>query len=64
MSDEPVYGHRIPAPRPTWRLVPMLLWRIALPVLLALVLLDLAVFAALHGLFGACYGAFAWVGAC
>ncbi len=59
-----VYGRDIPAPRRTWRLVPLLLWRYAAPVLAALVLLDLAVFAVLNRLFGACYGAFAWFGAC
>lgn len=59
-----VYGKDIPAPRRTWRLLPLLLWRFAVPLLAALVALDLAVFALLNGVFGACYGAFAWVGAC
>jgi hypothetical protein len=59
-----VYGLAIAAPRRTRALVPLLLWRFAVPVLAALVLLDLIVFAALNGLFGACYGAFAWIGAC
>ncbi|MBI3506013.1 MAG: hypothetical protein HY059_14320 [Proteobacteria bacterium] len=64
MSEEPVQGQRIAAPRPTWRLIPLLVLRVGVPLLAALVLIDLAVFAILHGLFGACYGAFAWVGAC
>jgi len=59
-----VYGRDIPAPRATWRLVPLLLWRYAAPVLAALVLVDLVVFAILNGTTGACYGAFAWFGAC
>ena len=46
------------------RLVPLLLWRYAAPVLAALVLLDLVVFAILNRTIGACYGAFAWFGAC
>ncbi|MBL8330377.1 MAG: hypothetical protein JNJ71_16190 [Rubrivivax sp.] len=64
MSGEPVQGMRIPAPRPTWRLVPLLVWRVGVPLIAALVLLDVVVFAVLNGLFGACYGAFAWFGAC
>lgn len=64
MNDEPVQGRHIPAPRPTWRLVPLLVWRVGVPLIAALVLLDLVVFAVLNGLFGACYGAFAWFGAC
>jgi hypothetical protein len=65
MSDKPrVFGLHIAAPRRTWALVPLLLWRFAVPVLAALVLLDLAVFAVLNGLFDACYGAFAWFGVC
>jgi hypothetical protein len=63
-KDAPVYGHRIAAPKRTWRLVPLLLWRYAVPLLAALIALDLAVFAILNGLFGACYGAFAWAGVC
>ena len=59
-----VYGLSIAAPRRTWALVPLLLWRFAVPILAALIVLDLAVFAALNGLFGACYGAFAWFGVC
>ena len=57
-----IFGHRIAAPKRTWRLVPLLLWRYAVPVLAALVALDLVVFGLLNGLFGACYGAFAWAG--
>jgi hypothetical protein len=34
------------------------------PLVAALLVLDLIVFAVLNGLFGACYGAFAWFGAC
>jgi hypothetical protein len=64
MIEEPVHGQRIAAPRPTWRLIPLLAWRVGVPLILALALLDLAVFAVLHGLFDACYGAFAWFGAC
>jgi hypothetical protein len=64
MSDAPVRGRRIPAPRPTWRLVPLLLWRYGLPLVAVLALLDLAVYALLHGLYGACYGVFALAGAC
>jgi len=59
-----IFGHRIAAPKRTWRLVPLLLWRYAVPVLAALIALDLAVFAILNGFFGACYGAFAWTGVC
>ncbi len=59
-----VYGFSIAAPRRTWALVPLLLWRFAVPILAALIVLDLAVFAVLNGLFDVCYGAFAWVGVC
>lgn len=64
MTEEPVHGQRIAAPRPTWRLIPLLAWRIGLPLVVALLVLDLIVFAVLNGLFGACYGAFAWFGVC
>jgi hypothetical protein len=63
-GEKTVYGLRIAAPRRTFALVPLLLWRFAAPVLAALIALDLAVFAALNGFFGACYGAFAWFGVC
>ena len=63
-KEGPVHGQRIPAPRPTWRLIPLLAWRVGVPLIVALALLDLAVFAVLHGMFDACYGAFAWFGAC
>jgi len=65
MSDrKTVYGLSIASPRRTRALVPLLLWRFAVPVLAALIVLDLAVFAVLNGFFGVCYGAFAWFGAC
>ncbi|MFM7345424.1 MAG: hypothetical protein ACKO1J_08690 [Tagaea sp.] len=59
-----VYGGAIPAAKRTWRALAIPLWRYAAPFLAALVLLDLIVFAILRGAFGACYGAFAWIGMC
>jgi hypothetical protein len=59
-----VYGKTIPAAKRTWRALAIPLWRYAVPFLAALVLLDLIVFAILRAAFGACYGAFAWLGMC
>jgi hypothetical protein len=59
-----VYGYRIAAATRTWRALAVPLWRYAAPFLLALALLDLIVFAILRAAFGACYGAFAWIGMC
>jgi hypothetical protein len=59
-----VFGLRIPAAKRTWRALAVPLWRYAAPFLLALSALDLIVFAILRGGFGACYGAFAWIGLC
>ncbi len=59
-----VYGKTIPAAKRTWRALAVPLWRYAVPLLLALTLLDAIVFLALNEAFGACYGAFAWFGIC
>ncbi|MCM0021564.1 MAG: hypothetical protein NBV67_16350 [Tagaea sp.] len=59
-----VGGKSYPAARRTWRTLAIPLWRYAAPFLAALVLLDLIVFALVHGIWGACYGAFAWIGMC
>ena len=59
-----VRGRAIPAAKRTWRALAIPLWRYAAPVLAALALLDLIVFALVHGIWGACYGAFAWFGMC
>jgi hypothetical protein len=59
-----VHGKAIPAAKRTWRALALPLWRYAAPFLAALVLLDLVVFALVHGIWGACYGAFAWIGMC
>lgn len=59
-----VGGKSHPAAKRTWRALAIPLWRYAVPFLAALVLLDLVVFALVHGIFGACYGAFAWIGMC
>lgn len=59
-----VHGKSYPAAKRTWRALAIPLWRYAAPFLAALVLLDLIVFALVHGIWGACYGAFAWIGMC
>jgi hypothetical protein len=57
-------GKSYPAAKRTWRALAIPLWRYAVPFLAALILLDLIVFAIVHGVWGACYGAFAWIGMC
>lgn len=56
-----VYGHVIAPPRLTRAALWVALTRIALPFLLVLLALDVALWAIMRGVFDRCYGMLCWL---
>lgn len=58
---ERVHGHVIPAPRLTRHALRRFVVWIALPILLLLLLLDVALYVVFRDVFGVCYGVLCWM---
>ena len=59
-SPERVHGHVIPAPRLTRKALVCFLAYVAVPALLLLLALDVALYIVFRDFFGICYGVLCW----